>query len=206
MPTTISRFLKLLAVVLLVACVTVGGWLVCFRTRLPSSESLLLDRALKLTRKGQNVKAAKLVERWIDGNPRNHSADGFLYEQIALLYIREAEVNGSTRSETVPVAETNLEKAVAAWEKGDFERSDSSSIDLYEIGRGYEALGDLAGASRCLDYLEADRLYMRQLPMVRADSITAYGKTIPLDPFRAEIKKHLDAVNGKISKANCQQQ
>lgn len=200
------RVFKFLVVALLFACIAVIGWLAYVRTRLPSSEQEMLDRAVKLTRKGHNVKAAKLIERWIDSHPRNHSAYGFLHEQIALLYIREAEVNGSTRSETVPAAEANLEQAVAAFDKGDFKGDDSNSSDLYEFGQGYEALGDLAGASRCLDYLEADRLYTRRLAMVRIDSVTANGKAIPLDPVRAEIEKHLDAVNDKISKANCQKQ
>jgi hypothetical protein len=42
-----------------------------------------------------------------------------------------------------------------------------------------------------------------QLPLIKGDSYTAYGHTTPLEPVRAEVGRHLAAVEQKSAKASC---
>ncbi len=117
-----------------------------------------------------------------------------------MVYIREVYTNRSKKSWAVSAAEANLQNALIFFNKGD---SDELSLDLYTIGRGYESLGDLSDENKCRYYEEARQMFVRQLPLIKGDSYTAYGATTPLEPVRAEVRKHLDEVNDKRSQARC---
>jgi hypothetical protein len=97
-------------------------------------------------------------------------------------------------------ADLNLEKEFTFHES---EAPREIDITLFEIGRSYEVLGDMTGVERCPFYFKAKEMLARQLPLIKGDSYTAYGHTIRLDPLRADIKKHLDAVSEKYRKATC---
>ena len=62
---------------------------------------------------------------------------------------------------------------------------------------------DLPVAEKCKFYAKAQQLYERQLPLIQGDTYTAYGKTFPLEPLQADVKKHLDAVRQKLSSSGC---
>ena len=80
-------------------------------------------------------------------------------------------------------------------------REDDTS--LFGIGGAYEILGDMFNKDKCRLYEIGQQAFERQGPLIKGDSFTAYGKTVPLEPLRAEIRKRLDAVNKKSSAASC---
>ncbi len=203
MSTTISGFWKAPAVALLIACVISGAWLTYHETRTPRNQTEVLNRMIELSKERRYDKAVQVVQNWMKDSRRDSSTDGSLYQQIAIVYIEKAYKKPSTRADSVHDAEASLEKALAFFDKT---ASGELSLDLYTIGRGYEALGDISDEGKCRYYGEAQQLFVRQLPLIKGDSYTAYGATIPLEPVRVEIQKHLDEVNDKHSKVNCQQQ
>jgi|ERR1700730_14100279 hypothetical protein len=96
-------------------------------------------------------------------------------------------------------AEDNLEKALSFFDR---RNQGELSIELLEIGDGYEALADVSGKDKCRFYENAGKAFARQLPLINGDSYAAYGKTIRLEPVRSEVRKHLHAVNEKSAKAS----
>ena len=67
----------------------------------------------------------------------------------------------------------------------------------------YEILGDLSQKDKCQFYGKARSALDQQLPVIKGDSYTAYGKTVALEPLRAEIRKHLASVKEKSAQAGC---
>ena len=74
---------------------------------------------------------------------------------------------------------------------------------LFGIGGAYEILGDLSQKDKCRFYGKARSAFDEQLPLIKGDSYTAYGKTVALEPLRADIRKHLTSVDDKSAKAGC---
>jgi len=118
-----------------------------------------------------------------------------------MIYIVKAHEKPATKDESVHQAELSLQEALAFFQKKEPEDTD---IDLYDIGLTYETLGDLSDKDKCQFYEKAKQMFVRQLPLIKGDSYTAYGKTMPLEPLRADIRKHLDGVSKKYSGAGCQ--
>jgi hypothetical protein len=135
------------------------------------------------------------------GLHRDTSRDGFLYQQIAMIYIVKAYKKPKTRDDSIRQSELNLIEAQRLFDQQHALDEDTS---LLGIGGAYELLADMSDKDKCRLYETGRRALERQLPLIKGDSYTADGKTFPLEPLRAEVRKHLDAVNKKSSTAACQ--
>jgi predicted metal-dependent hydrolase len=156
---------------------------------------------MELVKERRYDKAIQVVQNWMNDSRRDHSNDGFLYQQIAMVYIEKAYREPATRADSLHAAEGNLEKALAFF---DSKAPEDNDVELFGIGGAYQLLGDVANEGKCQYYGKARLLFARQLPLIKGDSYTAYGRTIPLETVRADIKKHLDALSEKCSQAGCQ--
>jgi tetratricopeptide (TPR) repeat protein len=190
-------------VVLAAVCLTVVGWLAVARQNAPKTGSEALNRAIELQQAGQFDKAVQVLQAWMKGASRNTSHDPFLYQQIAMIYIAKAYKKPAARDESIHEARVNLEKSLDFVDKREPQNS-SLDLDLDGIGGAYEILGDLSDKSRCEFYQKAKQAFVRQSSLIRGESYTAYGKTTPLEPVRNEIRKHLDQLNEKYTRAGCQ--
>ena len=177
------------------------AWIIYHETRIPQNEKEALNRLIELQEEGRYDKAAQTMQTWMGDSRRDTSRDGFMYGQIAFVYIAKAYRRPGTRDDSVRRAEENLQKALAFYEEhpqGDL------TLEPFEIGGSYEILGDLSEKDKCRLYEKAHGLLVQQLPLIKGDSYTAYEHTTPLEPVRGEIKKHLNAVKEKSSKVGCQ--
>lgn len=186
---------------LVVACVGLAAWFVIRDGRAPPNQEEALSRMIELRKAGRYDKAALVVKTWMKDSRRDTSRDGLLYQQIAMVYIAKAYKKPATRDESVHESELNLKEAQRLFDKQQTQDNDPS---LFEIAGAYELLGDVSDKDKCRLYAISRQGFERQLPLIKGDSYTAYGRTVPLDPFRAEIRKHLDGVNKKSSAAGCQ--
>jgi hypothetical protein len=118
-----------------------------------------------------------------------------------MMYIAKAYKKPATRDESIRQAQLNLQKSLDFVDQRDPE---DNSLYLDGIGGAYEILGDLSQINKCKFYQKAKEAFVRQLPLIKGESYTAYGKTVPLEPIRVEIEKHLDQVNEKYSRAGCE--
>ncbi|HEX9234203.1 MAG TPA: hypothetical protein VF863_07310 [Candidatus Acidoferrum sp.] len=135
------------------------------------------------------------------GPSRDTSHDGFLYQQIAMIYIMKAYKKPKTRDDSIRQSELNLIEAQRLFDQ---QQARDDYTSLFGIGGAYELLGDMSDKDKCRLYGTARQAFERQLPLIEGDSYTAYGHTTPLEPVRTDIRKHLDGVSKKYSDAGCQ--
>src|SRR5882724_8095748 len=190
---------KVFLAVLLLVCFGFAAWLIYHELRTPQNQGEVLNRMIELQRQHRYDKAVAVVQRWLTDPRRDVSHDGFMHGQIAFVYIAKAYKRPASRDESLHESERNLEMERELIAKAPVDLQ----IDLFQIGGSYEILGDLSNKDKCRYYDAARKDLQRQLPLIQAESYTAYGKTILLEPLRQEVKKHLDAVNDKSSKAGC---
>jgi hypothetical protein len=196
-----TRAWKFLLPVEVAVCLVLAVWIVIHEGRTPQNEREALNRMIELQREGRFDKAVQVVQNWMKDSRRDMSHDEFLYQQIAIVYIAKAYKKPRSRNESVHRAEENLQAALTFF---DGQTQSDLSLDPFEIGEGYEILADISGQDKCRLYEKARALFVRQLPMIKGDSYTAYEHTTPLEPVRGDVRKHLSAVNEKSSKAGCQ--
>jgi hypothetical protein len=176
------------------------AWILFYPKPAPRSQEEALSRMIILEWDGRYDDAVKTVQGWLQDSRRDVSRDGLLYEQVAMVYLAKAHKKPESKEDSVLQADLNFGKALSLHDQ---EQSDGLGIDFIEIGRGYELLGDLPVAEKCNFYEKARQLFERELPLLQADTYTAFGKTYPLKSLRAELNKHLTAVRLKLSKAGC---
>ncbi|HYA64632.1 MAG TPA: hypothetical protein VED66_15615 [Candidatus Sulfotelmatobacter sp.] len=177
------------------------AWLLFYPKPVPKNEQQALEQAIVHMQDSRYDSAVHVLEQWMTNTPRNFSHDDFLYQQIAMIYIQKAYKEPKTKSESIYKAASNLDRAQSL-----LDRNQTGELDvmLFEIGGGYAILGDLSNENKCQFYEKARQDFVRQLTLIKGDSYTAYGKTIPLGRVRAEVRRHLDEVNTKFSSASCQ--
>jgi tetratricopeptide (TPR) repeat protein len=195
------RSQKVAILAFLVPLVTLVAWIVYHETRIPQNQGEVLNRMIELQREGRYDKAVEVVQKWMKDGRRNIANDDFMYGQIAMVYIIKAYKRPGSREDSVQRAQDNLDKELNSFEQ---ENHGEVSVQLFEIGGGYETLGDLSDQGKCNFYEKARQAFLQQLPLITEDSYTAYGKTMLLEPVRGDVRKHLDSVNEKSSKAGCQ--
>jgi hypothetical protein len=193
--------LKFLLLVVVAGCLVAAAWFVFREAHRPKSGSEALNWAIELQQAGRYDKAVQVLQTWMKGPKRDISHDGFLYQQIAMIYIVKAYKKPETRDDSIRQSELNLKEAQRLF---DLQKVGDDDTSLFGIGGAYEILGDISDKDRCRFYEIGRRTLERQLPLIKGDSYTAYGKTVPLEPLRTDVRKHLDAVNKKSSTAGCQ--
>ena len=198
-----SRTGKVALASLLLMGIVIAAWFLFLsrEMRPPRDQNQALSRMVELQRWGFYDRAAQVGRMWMNDSRHDPSHDDFIYFEIAMVYIAKAYKKPATRYESVHQAELNLQGALRA-----NEQAGPTEIDvmLFEIGGAYALLGDISDNQKCLFYGRSKESFVRELPLIKGDSYTAYGHTTPLEPVRADLKKHLNAVSEKYSKAGCQ--
>ena len=191
---------KIFFLALVAASLSFVAWMLFYPKPPPLSPGEAVNRMIALQDDGRYDEAVKTVQTWMQKNPRDASRDGLLYQQIAMVYITKACKKPDSREDSVSHAGQNLEKALSLHDQ---EPHDGIDAELFEIGGGYEALGNLPVADNCKFYEKARELFERQLPLIQSDNYSASDRTFSLKPLQDEVKKHLDAVRQKLSSSGC---
>src|SRR5215467_145157 len=166
----------------------------------PRSRGEAVTRMVQLQKSGHYDDAVRVVENWMNQHQNDTSQNDFLHQQIAMVYISKANHRQSNRDQSIDSAASHLEQALKLYAAKKPEDLDPS---LFGIGGAYEILGDLSQKDKCRFYETARSAFDEQLPLIKGDSYTAYGRTVALEPLRAEIRKHLTSVEDKSAKAGC---
>ena len=82
---------KLLAAV--AACLVLAAGFVFREGHTPKNGSEALNWAIELQQAGRYDKAVQTLRTWMNGPSRDTSHDGFLYQQIAMVYMAKATKN-----------------------------------------------------------------------------------------------------------------
>jgi hypothetical protein len=149
---------KVFLLALLVPFVALAAWLVYHETRIPQNEREALNRMIELQQEGRYDRAAQTMQTWMQDRRRDASRDGFMYGQIAFVYIAKAYKTPRTRDESVRRAEENLQKALTFYEE---HPEEGLTLEPFEIGGSYEILGDLSEKDKCRLYEKSHRLLVQ---------------------------------------------
>ena len=155
---------------------------------------------VQLQESGHHDDAVRVVEDWMNQHQNDTSQNDFLHLQIAMVFISKAYRKQSTRDESLGNAASHLQQALNLYAAKKPEDEDST---LFGIGGAYEILGDLSQHDKCRFFGKARTALDEQLPLIKGDSYTAYGKTVALEPLRVEIRKHITSVENKSVQAGC---
>jgi hypothetical protein len=172
----------------------------CACQKPPRSQAEAVTRMVQLQESGHYDDAVRVAEKWMNQHQDDTTGNDLLHEQIAMVYLNKAYHKQSTRNESLDKAALHLETALNLYAS---KKPEEFGIILFEIGGGYEILGDLSQKDKCRFFGKATALLNEQLPLINGDSYTAYGHTTPLEPVRAEVRKHIAAVEQKSKQAGC---
>jgi len=151
----------------------------------------------KYNQQGRHDDAIRVAQDWLKKHPEDPLHGATFYEQIAITYLMKASKDSARKDEWIQQAVTYYDKDLSVHQKKDVD------IELYSVGRGFEAAGDLSTRDSCLYYRRAVTAFEQEAPFIQGDTFTAYGKTIPLAPVRKENEQALERVKVKFTKANC---
>lgn len=185
-----------LAVVSFIAFFLFGG---C-RVSAPEKGSEAITLMAKYNQQGRHDDALGVAQDWLKKHPEDPLHGATFYEQIAITYLIKASKDSARKDEWVQQAVAYYDKDLSVHQKNAFD------IELYTVGRGFESAGDLSTNNSCLYYGRAIKAFEEEMPFIRGDSLTAYGKTIPLAPVRQDNEKALERVKAKFAKAGCKRQ
>jgi len=122
--------------------------------------------------------------------------DGFIQQQIAMVYLQRAEKEPGLRDrwarEAVFYAEKSLEDDVQP-----------KFLLLDEAGGIFEMAGDLSTSQSCEYYARALKAFSVAAPLLEGDYIALYGYRRPLAPLRTQNEKLLTRVREKAMRAGC---
>lgn len=163
----------------------------------PKTGSEAITLMAKFNQQGRHDDAIGIAQDWLKKHPEDISHKGTFYEQIAITYLIKASKDTAHKEEWVQQAVTYYDKDLSV------HRKENIDIELYSAGRGFETAGDLSTINRCLYYRRAVNAFEEEKPFIQGDSLTAYGKTIPLAPIRQENEKALERVNARLANAGC---
>jgi tetratricopeptide (TPR) repeat protein len=126
---------------------------------------------------------------------KNTFADDTVLQQIALVYLRRAQIEAGDKSASTSQAVEYSEKALAL--------NPSSLMDLYATARVLDIAGDYSPAKRCELYRRSVSIFEQRMPMLTGESMLVEGKPVPTERLRQENDYLLKRVKGKMVKAGC---
>jgi hypothetical protein len=163
----------------------------------PKSLSEVVTEMTKYGKERRYDQAIRVGQDWAKKHPDDIKTNGLLYEQIAIVYLMKASKDSAHKDEWIQQAIANLDEALSVYtpKPVDFE--------LHEVGLSFEMAGRMSTSGGCLYYGRAAKAFEEEAPLIVGDSITAYGKTLPLAPLRRENEKALARVKAESASAGC---
>jgi hypothetical protein len=166
-------------------------------TTAPEKGSDAITLMAKYNQRGRHDDAIRVAQEWLKRHPDDPLHGATFYEQIGITYLMKASKDSRHKDEWIREAVIYYDKDLSVHQKKDVD------LELYSAGRGFEIAGDLSTSDGCLYYGRAVNAFEQEVPFIKGDSFTAYGKTIPLEPVRKENEQALERVKLKFGKANC---
>lgn len=140
----------------------------------------------KLLSKGRYDEAAKAVLDSI----KDEKKDSWRYQSVAAIYYARAQNEPASREKWLAEANSYIEKSI--------DLSPDDFVNLMLGAFGIERIGDSSSRS-CPYYEKATEHARGALAQLKGDSVRVGDEKIPSQPIRAEIEKHINGLNDKIT-------
>jgi hypothetical protein len=167
-------------------------------SRTPKSIGEVLTEMTKYGKQRRYDQAIRVGQDWAKKHPDDVKPNRLLYQQIAIIYLMKASKDSAHKDEWIQQAIANLDEALSAYTPKTFD------VDLHEVGLSFEIAGRMSTSNACLYYGRAAKALEEEAPLIVGDSITAYGKTLPLAPLRRDNEKALARVKTESASAGCE--
>jgi tetratricopeptide (TPR) repeat protein len=180
-----------LAGLLLLQIAGAAIWYRWFRHDAQESSGVI-PRMQELTRERRYDEAVQIGQSAL----KNISADDGVLQQIALVYLRRAQIETGDKTQFTGQAVDYSEKALAA--------KPANQLDFYATARVLDIAGDYSVTLRCEHYERSVSLFEKRLQFLTGESVEVEGKTVPTVQLRQENDYLLQRVKAKMAKAGCE--
>lgn len=126
---------------------------------------------------------------------KHSSADDVILQQIAVVYLRRAQIESGDQAQYTAQAVEYAEKALAA--------NSTNQLDLYDTARVFDIAGDFSAGKKCDYYKRSVSIFQDRAPLLGGESVSLEGKNVPTAGLRQENGYLLQRVQAKMSKAGC---
>lgn len=129
------------------------------------------------------------------GALKHSSADDTVLQQIALVFLRRAQIESGDKEQYAARAVGYAEKALAA--------NPTNQADLYGTARVFDIAGDFSASRECEFYRRSIAIFQQRAPLLGGETILVAGKAVPTGPLRQENEHLLQRGKAKMAKAGC---
>jgi tetratricopeptide (TPR) repeat protein len=165
-------------------------WYRWFRHDSVNSEAAV-PRMQELTRERRYDEAVQLGRSAL----RNTSKDDAVLQQIALVFLRRAQIEDGDKKSSTAQAVDYSEKALAV--------NPSNPMDVYATARVLDIAGDYSAELRCEHYKRSVSLFEKRKQLLTGETMEVEGKAVPTVRLRQENDYLLARVKAKMAKAGC---
>ena len=113
-----------------------------------------------------------------DVKPNHLFSDYMVLQQIALVYLRQAQIESGDRENWARQAVGYADKAIAS--------NPREQANLYDSARVFEIAGDFSGGSKCSYYGRSMELFQERAPLLTGEQVMIAGKASPTAALRSE--------------------
>jgi hypothetical protein len=179
-----------LAALLILQIAGAAVWHKWFRRDSDTSGGVI-PRMQELTRERRYDDAVQLGQ----SDLKNFSGDDTVLQQIALVFLRRAQIEAGDKEQYTAQSVAYAEKALAA--------NPSNQMDLYRTARVFDIAGDYSAELGCEHYKRSVSLFEKRVQFLTGESLEIEGKAVPTQRLRQENDYLLQRVKAKMAKAGC---
>jgi tetratricopeptide (TPR) repeat protein len=151
----------------------------------------VIPRMQEFTRERRYDEAVQIGQRSLNDS----STDDAVLQQIALVYLRRAQIEAGDKAQFTTQAVAYSEKALAA--------NPTNQMNFYATARVLDIAGDYSVALRCEHYKRSVSLFEKREQFLTGESLEVDGKAVPTERLRQENDYLLERVKTKMAKAGC---
>lgn len=151
----------------------------------------VIQRMQEFTRQRRYDDAIQLGVKSVHNLP----SDYIVLQQIALVCLRQAQIESGDRENWTRQAVGYADKAIA--------NNPHEQANLYDSARVFEIAGDFSGGSKCSYYGRSAELFQERIPLLIGDQMMVAGKLTPTVALRNEQEYLSGRVKAKMQKNGC---
>lgn len=126
---------------------------------------------------------------------KNVPADDTILQQIAVVYLRRAQIEPDNKARDAGQAVEYAEKALAS--------NPANQANLYGTARVLDIAGDFSTARKCEFYKRSVSIFQERVSLLQSETISVGDKNMKTAPLKQENEYLLNRVKTKIAKAGC---
>ncbi len=151
----------------------------------------VIQRMQEFTRQRRYEEAVQLGLKSVQKTPSDYT----VLQQIAMVYLRQAQIESGERENWARQAVGYADRAIAS--------NPREQANLYDSARVFEIAGDFSGGLKCSYYGRSLELFQERAPLLTGEQVMIAGKATPTAVLRSEQEFLAGRVKTKMQKSGC---